>query len=123
MNRVQVIEQDGKPAFYVVPAAMWERMRRASEQALDLADVERFDREDTGLRYPAAVAHAIADGAPPLKAWRDHRGLTMQELAKAAGVSRPYISQIESGRRTGTLATLTRLAQALDIQVQALAPV
>ena len=28
-NHVQVIEQDGKPAFYVVPAALWERMREA----------------------------------------------------------------------------------------------
>lgn len=122
MSRVQVIEQDGKPAFYVVPAALWERMQDASEQAQDLADIERFDREDEGVRYPSAVAHAIADGAPALRAWREYRGMTCQALADAAGVSRPYISQIETGRRTGTLATLQRLAQALAIPVQALAP-
>jgi transcriptional regulator with XRE-family HTH domain len=48
--------------------------------------------------------------------------MTSQALADAAGVSRPYISQIETGRRTGTLATLQCLAQALAIPVQALAP-
>ncbi len=122
MNRVQVIEQDGKPAFYVVPAALWERMQNASEHAQDVADIERFDREDEGVRYPSAVAHAIADRAPALRAWREYRGMTSQALADSAGVSRPYISQIETGRRTGTLATLQRLAQALAIPVQALAP-
>lgn len=122
MSAVQVIEQDGKPAFYVVPAALWERMREAAEQARDVADIERFDREDDGLRYPASVAHAVADGMTPLRAWREHRGMTTQALATAAGVSRPYISQIEAGRRVGTMATLARLAKALSIPVQALAP-
>lgn len=122
MSRIQVIEQDGKPAFYVVPAKLWERMQASAEQMQDVADVERFDREDEGVRYPSAVAHAIADGTPPLRAWRKHCGMTSQALADAAGVSRPYISQIETGRRTGTLTTLRRLAQALAIPVQALAP-
>jgi PHD/YefM family antitoxin component YafN of YafNO toxin-antitoxin module len=61
-NHVQVIEQDGKPAFYVVPAALWERMREAAEDAEDIADLERFEREDDGVRYPAAVAMAMAEG-------------------------------------------------------------
>lgn len=81
---VQVIEQDGKPAFYVVPAALWERMREAAEDAEDTADLERFEREDDGVRYPAAVA--MADGASPLRAWREHRGMTLQALARCCGL-------------------------------------
>lgn len=38
-SHVQVIEQDGKPAFYVVPADLWERMREAAEDAEDIADL------------------------------------------------------------------------------------
>lgn len=115
---VQVIEQDGKPAFYVVPAALWERMREAAEDAEDIADLERFEREDDGVRYPAAVA--MADGASPLRAWREHRGMTLQALAGAAGLSRAYVSQIEGGKRTGSAATLAKLAQALGVSVVAL---
>ncbi|WP_338413628.1 helix-turn-helix domain-containing protein [uncultured Sphaerotilus sp.] len=119
-NHVQVIEQDGKPAFYVVPAALWERMREAAEDAEDIADLERFEREDDGVRYPAAVALAMADGASPLRAWREHRGLTLQALAETAGLSRAYVSQIEGAKRTGSAATLAKLAQALGISVAAL---
>lgn len=119
-NHVQVIEQDGKPAFYVVPAALWERMREAAEDAEDIADLERFEREDDGVRYPAAVALAMADGASPLRAWREHRGLTLQALAEIAGLSRAYVSQIEGAKRTGSAATLAKLAQALGIPVAAL---
>ncbi len=119
-SHVQVIEQDGKPAFYVVPAALWERMREAAEDAEDIADLERFEREDDGVRYPAAVAMAMADGARPLRAWREHRGMTLQALADAAGLSRAYISQIEGGKRTGSAATLAKLAQALGVSVVAL---
>jgi DNA-binding XRE family transcriptional regulator len=119
-SHVQVIEQDGKPAFYVVPAALWERMREAAEDAQDIADLERFEREDDGVRYPAAVAMAMADGASPLRAWREHRGMTLQALADAAGLSRAYVSQIESGKRTGSAATLAKLAQALGVSVAGL---
>jgi DNA-binding XRE family transcriptional regulator len=119
-SHVQVIEQDGKPAFYVVPAALWERMREAAEDAQDIADLERFEREDDGVRYPAAVAMAMADGASPLRAWREHRGMTLQVLAGAAGLSRAYVSQIEGGKRTGSAATLAKLAQALGVSVAGL---
>ena len=122
MNKVQVIEKDGKPAFYVVPADLWERMREAAEDAEDIADLERFDREVDGVRYPAAVAYAMADGATALRAWREHKGMTLQALADAAGVSKPYVSQIEGGKRTGTGATLKKLARALGVPVGALMP-
>lgn len=36
-----------------------------------------------------------------LKAARKSRGLSQQELAKAANLSQPYISQLESGRANG----------------------
>ncbi|WP_310460494.1 helix-turn-helix domain-containing protein [Sphaerotilus sp.] len=119
-SHVQVIEQDGKPAFYVVPAALWERMREAAEDAEDIADLERFEREDDGVRYPAAVAMAMADGASPLRAWREHKAMTLQVLADAAGLSRAYVSQIEGGKRTGSAATLAKLAQALGVSVAGL---
>jgi DNA-binding XRE family transcriptional regulator len=122
MSRVQVIEQDGKPSFYVVPADIWARVREMVEDAEDAAAIEEFDRTDDGVRYPEQVAFAIVDGATPLRAWREHRGLSAQALAEAAGVSRPYVTQIETGSRVGTARTLAKLARVLDVPVGALLP-
>lgn len=122
MSRVQVVEVDDRPVAYVVPADIWERVKEMVEEAEDLADLERFDREDDGVRFPAAVAMAMADGVHPIRAWRDHRGLTLQALADAAGVSKPYVSQLEGGKRAGTTATLKKLAAALGTRVEALLP-
>lgn len=122
MSRVQAIEIEGKTVAYVVPADIWAKLRELAEHAEDIADLERFDREDDGVRYPAPVAHAIAEGVPALRAWREHKGLTPQALADAAGVSRPYVVQIEGGKRTGSAATLKKLALALGVPVGALLP-
>lgn len=122
MSRVQVIEVDDKPVAYVVPADIWARLKAMVEDAEDAADYERAVAQDDGVRYPAPVAYAMADGAHPMKAWREHKGLTLQALASAAGVSKPYVSQIEGGKRAGTTATLKKLAAALRVPLGALAP-
>jgi DNA-binding XRE family transcriptional regulator len=120
MSKVQVIEQGGKAAFYVVPAALWERVRPAVEALEDEAAYDNAIANDDGVRYPEQVAHAIADGAHPVRAWREHLGLTQDALATAAGVSKPFISQIESGKREGSITTLKKLGAALRVGVQAL---
>jgi transcriptional regulator with XRE-family HTH domain len=54
-------------------------------------------------------------GESPIKFWRERRGLTQQELAEKAGISKPYLSQIETGKRQGTVETLSASARSLDI--------
>jgi transcriptional regulator with XRE-family HTH domain len=49
-----------------------------------------------------------------LRAWREHRGLTQQELADKAGVTQPTVSRIEGGA-PASLYTLGKLADALNI--------
>lgn len=120
MSEIQVIEKDGKPAFYVIPAALWERVREAVEDAEDGAAFDRAAAADDGSRFPAAVMRAELDGTHPVRAWREFRQLTIQALADAAGLSGPYVSQIECGKRTGTVTTLKKLALALDAPAGAL---
>lgn len=47
--------------------------------------------------------------------WRVFKGLAQGELAKKAGIPRPNLSAIESGKRDVTLTTLRLLAAALGI--------
>lgn len=44
---------------------------------------------------------------------RRSKGITQAELAKAAGLGRPFLSQVEAGHFSVTLETLSALAEAL----------
>ena len=116
---VQVIEKGGKPEWAVIPYEEYERLLEAIEMA---EDVRVYDEAKQAIGsdeelIPAEVTYAILDGINPVRAWREHRGLTQQALAQAAVISVPYLSQIESGRRTGSAEVLASLARALGRSV------
>ena len=49
----------------------------------------------------------------PLRAWRKRAGMSMLQLATAAGISPGYLSHIETGRCLGTPETRAAIARAL----------
>jgi len=71
---------------------------------------------------PAAVADRLIDGANPLKVWRQHRALSRSAQARASGVDRARIADIEAERATGSARTLRALASALRVTVDYLLP-
>jgi transcriptional regulator with XRE-family HTH domain len=46
--------------------------------------------------------------------------MSQGDIARALGVDRGYISNIENGKRNPTLATMTKLAEALKVSVDEL---
>jgi DNA-binding XRE family transcriptional regulator len=71
---------------------------------------------------PADVVDRLLEGGHPVRVWRDHRGMTGRALAQAAGISPAYLSEIEHGRKAPSLATLRRLADVLNVDLDDLAP-
>lgn len=57
----------------------------------------------------------------PLRTLREHRGYTQRELAERADMSRTYLTEIERGRKDGSVRALRALAEALDVNVALLA--
>jgi len=55
-----------------------------------------------------------------LRRLRQRRGLSLDRLARASGVSRAMLSQVELGRSTPTINVLWRVAQALGVPCSAL---
>lgn len=53
----------------------------------------------------------------PIKTVRKYRGLTQAELAKQSGISRPYLTEIETGKKDGSLRAMKALAEVLDVTV------
>lgn len=89
----------------------------------DLQDIRDYDAAKAELEkgedelIPSEVVFAIIDGENPIKVWREYRGLTQQQLAGAARISKPYLSQIETGKRTGSTEILSAIAKALDVSL------
>ncbi len=57
-----------------------------------------------------------------LREWRQRRGWSLRQLGERAGVSYVTIAKIEAGTMSPTVATLERLAAALEITVREFFP-
>jgi DNA-binding XRE family transcriptional regulator len=79
-----------------------------------------------GIEIDIGVPHEVVKrelaGAHPVRAWREARGLNQAQLAACAGISRVYLTQIETGERTGTLDVIVKLARNLRCMVEDLIP-
>jgi DNA-binding XRE family transcriptional regulator len=54
----------------------------------------------------------------PLAFWRKKRGVTQTALSATVGISKSYMSGLESGNRKGDPALLLRLARALQVRME-----
>lgn len=55
-----------------------------------------------------------------VKELRARRGLTQEEVANAAGVSRGYLGELEQGRRRPSFEGVVRVARGLDVELREL---
>lgn len=67
--------------------------------------------------WPLEIVAARARGENPVSVFRKYRDMTMTELAEAAGISQPYLSEIENGKKTGSVDVLKRIAVALRVDL------
>ena len=82
---------------------------------LDAADGEHSRRTEAAARrgeteyLPVAMVKRMAKGEPPVAVWREHRGMTQAALAKVAGISKTYLSEIEGRKKHGSVAAVARV--------------
>jgi DNA-binding XRE family transcriptional regulator len=116
---IQVIEKNGKPEWAVIPYEEYQRLLEESEMLEDIQDYDeaRLSIANGEELIPSEVTYTILDGENPIKVWREHRGMTQQQAAEKAGISKAYLSQLESGQRKGTTQVLRSIAKALDVSL------
>ena len=90
------------------------------ERAAELEDRLAATEAAQDARVPHEVALAVMSGVSPIRAFRDHRGLTLRALAERSGVSVSYLSEIEHGQKPGSVAALNRIAEAVGTTIDAL---
>lgn len=82
--------------------------RRVHRLSLSRATVDTAGTElsPPAIDWRAHLLHAIVAGSHPLEAWREHKGLTQDDPASRAGISKAYLCQIETAKRAGAMKTL-----------------
>jgi DNA-binding XRE family transcriptional regulator len=111
----KIIEERGK-RFVLVPEKTYDRML---EDLGDLEDIRAYDRAKAKPQefVPAEIVNRLIAGENPVRVWREYRKLTQQQLADKAGISKPYLSQLECSAREASVSVIKRLAAALEVDV------
>ena len=97
----ELIHIDGKP-FVLVPMHDYRRLVNGEREVKTDLPSEIMDK-------------IVARSDHPVKILRKYRALTQMALADAAGLSRPYLTEIETGKKAGSIAALKALAEALGV--------
>jgi DNA-binding XRE family transcriptional regulator len=122
---VQIINQGNKPEWAVVPYGTYVELVEKAEMLQDIQDYDSVKqalaRGDDEL-IPGEVVDAILDGENAIKVWREYRGISQTGLAEKAGISVPYLSQLETNKRKGSLDKLTAIARVLNVSLEHILP-
>lgn len=104
----------------IIPRAEYDELLEASEMAQDVAAFDRFKAQLASGEeelVPAEFANRILDGENPLRVWRHYRNLSAQNLAAKAGISAAYLSEIETGKKDGSLSVMKQIAEILNVSL------
>lgn len=117
---MQTITTPNGETLIVLPLSEYERL-------VDRADVASAEKIKTDIAaghdelVPAVVVNRLLSGDNAVKVWREHRRMTARELATKVSISAPYLSEIESGKKAGSLTVLRKIAQTLNVDIDDLA--
>ncbi|AZY49691.1 transcriptional regulator [Bordetella avium] len=82
-TNIQIINgPEGRPAFVVIPYEDYIAYRNAEKDLI-----------------PHDVVSRTVDGATPVRAWREHLGVTQSEIADKLGISQSAYAQQENSER------------------------
>jgi DNA-binding XRE family transcriptional regulator len=116
----QRIKSPGGEDMILLSVDEYERLIEAAE---DLRDIEIGERRIRELEIgnsevlTSTEVDELLGAKTPLAFWRKKRELTQAALAEATGVAQGFLSEIESGQKPGTAATLKKIADALRLRV------
>jgi DNA-binding Xre family transcriptional regulator len=123
MKAIRPLAENGDTVL--LRRADYEALVREAENAGDAVQIRAAEArvaagEDEYV--PLELTKRLMAGAVPVRVWREHRGLSGRTLARRAGISAAYLSQIETGKKPGSFDAMAKLARALDVDMADLEP-
>jgi DNA-binding XRE family transcriptional regulator len=90
---------------------------------MPLHDYRELTSAHSPHNLPGDILDEIAAGKrSPIQILRKYHSLTQSQLAKAADLSRPYLTEIETGRKDGSIRALRAIANVFGVDVGLLTP-
>lgn len=111
-------EKDGH-IYYLVPEHELLRLQNLAEDEQDVQDFDNAIHEANEF-YPQHILDSILNGENAIATFRQYREMTQEQLSQATQLSRAYIAQIETNKKTGSVNTLKKIAHALKIDIELL---
>lgn len=109
----------------ILSRAEYDDLVSAKEDSIDAAHaLELIGRLDNGtetMLSPAQLEEFLA--APtPMAFWRKTRGYTQDFVASHVGIGQGYLSELESGKKSGDVTVLRKIATVLRVSLDELVP-
>ena len=111
MGEIQKLTIDGK-SYVLLREEDYEDIIDGLRAEAIMARIEAG--EET---WPLEFVKELTETDSRIRTFRNYRGLTVSTLAEAAGISQPYLSEIEAGKKTGSVDVLKRIATALKVDL------
>lgn len=122
-------ETTPKGDIAIMPRAEYERLRALANEAIEDAGtarlVARARREVAAGAplLPKATVDRLAAGENPIRVLREFREQTQAELVHRVGITQGYLSDLETGKRKGPFELHQKIARALGVPFELLAPI
>lgn len=119
-------QKTAKGEVAILPRKEYEALAAKAAEAVEDAGTARLvararkDVAEGAPLIPMDVAERIAAGEHPIRAVRAWRDITQLELSYRTNIGQGYISDLECGRRKGTVAALRVIAGALRVPLDIL---
>ena len=113
---VSYVTTPGGEELALLPRAEFEALKEAATHARAIADYRAGRLPGLSPDETRALVEAVS----PLAFWRKREGLTQGALAEQVGVAQNYLSDVENGKRAGTVSLWIKLAAVLSLPVEAL---
>jgi DNA-binding XRE family transcriptional regulator len=121
-------KQEDENDTVTLTRAEYEALLDCLEDAEDMAALDRLetrlaaDPEGALDNYlPLAAVERLFAGEHPIAIWREHRGMTREELAASADVPPSCLAAIETRQRAGDFDEVAKLASALRVSLDDIA--
>lgn len=125
-QRVDKIPEDiygfstpGGDEMIVMPKNRYIEMLRSAEISSIKESVARGEEELIDIGF---LDMLLNSDDSPIKLWRKKRGLTAKELAKAVSRTPVHISNIETGKKNGSIELYMDIAKVLNVDVDDILP-
>lgn len=120
---VQIVEIAGQK-MAMLPVNEYEQLLEAVEDQADIrAAVLATERREGGEEYlPSDMVDRIIAGVSALRVWRQHRKMTLAQLADQVGIRKSFLSDIETGKARGAPSLWRKFAEALDVSADDILP-